>query len=420
MFGNTDQSNTNSQSDSHQNENNNHYSKTEEEKRIIPKVEELVQQPKETQDNGIQHEPVLDDAALKLPSYLNNLPYAEGQWSVTNPTGKKVYSKLFLVQLGREAVCQKKPDVLRNWIKLAKLSCESQFDSLGQPDSKRNNYQRRTASKTAKPNSFHMSICIREEVKLNQTENAWVPTAAKKVTKSEVVKTKNEKEQKNEEVYKSVRSILNKITPDNMSLLTDHFMALPIDTIERLEKTIDLVFKKAIEEQHFVPLYSSLCSAMQSVHVTSKDGKTTSFKKLIISKCQSLFESDKAQEMNSAEKLNEINSCKDSEKKKELRLEFEENEKKIRKRSVGNCRFIGELFKQKILTPNIMLYCIMNLVTKHDEEPLECLCNLLKTVGKELEQKDDIQVTNFKLALIFELIYSLNLKEVESSECRIL
>lgn len=49
-------------------------------------------------------------------------------------------------------------------------------------------------------------------------------------------------------------------------------------------------------------------------------------------------------------------------------------------------RFIGELFKQKILTPNIMLYCIVNLVTKHVEEPLECLCNLLKTVGKELEQ----------------------------------
>jgi len=43
-----------------------------------------------------------------------------------------------------------------------------------------------------------MSICVREEVKLNQTENAWVPTAAKKVTKSEVVKTKNEEEQKND------------------------------------------------------------------------------------------------------------------------------------------------------------------------------------------------------------------------------
>lgn len=47
-------------------------------------------------------------------------------------------------------------------------------------------------------------------------------------------------------------------------------------------------------------------------------------------------------------------------------------------------RFIGELFKQKILNPNIMMYCIANLVIKHVEEPLEY--NLLKTVGKELEQ----------------------------------
>jgi len=76
---------------------------------------------------------------------------------------------------------------------------------------------------------------------------------------------------------------------------------------------ISLFFKfQAIEEQHFAPLYSSLCSAMQSVQVSSKDGKTTSFKKLIISKCQSLFELDKAQEMDSAKKLTEINSCKDS------------------------------------------------------------------------------------------------------------
>lgn len=50
---------------------------------------------------------------------------------------------------------------------------------------------------------------------------------------------------------------------------------------------------------------------MQTVQVISEDDKTISFKKLIISKCQSLFELDKAQEMDSAKKLSEINSCKD-------------------------------------------------------------------------------------------------------------
>jgi len=42
-----------------------------------------------------------------------------------------VYSKLFLLQLGSEAVCQKKPDVLRNWANLTKLSSAPQFNSLG-------------------------------------------------------------------------------------------------------------------------------------------------------------------------------------------------------------------------------------------------------------------------------------------------
>ncbi|CAI6363771.1 unnamed protein product [Macrosiphum euphorbiae] len=176
--------------------------------------------------------------------------------------------------------------------------------------------------------------------------------------------------------------------------------ALSIDTIERLEKTIDLVFEKAIEEKSFAHLCSILCSSMQLVEVSTKYGQTASFKKLIISKCQSLFELDKAQEMDAAKKLIEINSCKNPKKKKELQLEFEENERRLRKRSVGNCRFMGELFKQKILTPNIMLYCIVNLVTKHDEVSLECLCILLKTVGKELEQSYDLNDTFDKLTAL--------------------
>lgn len=42
-----------------------------------------------------------------------------------------------------------------------------------------------------------MSLSLREEVKLNQTENAWVPTA-KKGTKVDVAKNKNEEELKTE------------------------------------------------------------------------------------------------------------------------------------------------------------------------------------------------------------------------------
>jgi len=47
------------------------------EESISEKPEEISQQPHETQNNGIQHKPV--DIAPKLPSYLDNLPYAEGE-----------------------------------------------------------------------------------------------------------------------------------------------------------------------------------------------------------------------------------------------------------------------------------------------------------------------------------------------------
>lgn len=43
-----------------------------------------------------------------------------------------------------------------------------------------------------------MSLSLREEVKLNQTENAWVPTAVKKATKVDAAKNKNEEEMKTE------------------------------------------------------------------------------------------------------------------------------------------------------------------------------------------------------------------------------
>lgn len=50
----------------------------EEEENRVEKTEDIPpQQPQETQNNGIQHEPE-ENISPKLPSYLENLPYAEG------------------------------------------------------------------------------------------------------------------------------------------------------------------------------------------------------------------------------------------------------------------------------------------------------------------------------------------------------
>jgi len=55
-------------------------------------------------------------------------------------------------------------------------------------------------------------------------------------------------------------------------------------------------------------------------------------------------------------------------------------------------RFIGELYKQQILTTKIMHRCVRHLLEQNDEDNLECLCKLLTTIGKDLEQKGPVEV----------------------------
>merc|ERR1712087_364014 len=77
------------------------------------------------------------------------------------------------------------------------------------------------------------------------------------------------------------------------------------------------------------------------------------------------------------------------EQKKIIKLTFEADEMKMRKRSLGNIRFIGELYKLGMLTARIMHECVRKLLNSNpsDEESLECLCRLLTTVGQDLDKE---------------------------------
>lgn len=48
-------------------------------------------------------------------------------------------------------------------------------------------------------------------------------------------------------------------------------------------------------------------------------------------------------------------------------------------------KLIGELFKLKMLTANIMHNCVVKLLKDEHEESLECLCKLMSTIGKDLD-----------------------------------
>ncbi|KFM66122.1 Eukaryotic translation initiation factor 4 gamma 3, partial [Stegodyphus mimosarum] len=79
-------------------------------------------------------------------------------------------------------------------------------------------------------------------------------------------------------------------------------------------------------------------------------------------------------------------SAEIKEKKKELHVEYDEEEKEMRYGQLGNIRFIGELFKLNMLIEPLMHECIMKLLRQQDEGSLEYLCQLFKTIGRELDE----------------------------------
>lgn len=100
---------------------------------------------------------------------------------------------------------------------------------------KKTSYQGK--SKSTKPNVIHVSLSLREDVKLRETENAWRPARLKPSTTAE-------EDRATEALYKKVRSVLNKLTPQKFETLVSQVRSLEIDTQEKLQGVIDLVFEK--------------------------------------------------------------------------------------------------------------------------------------------------------------------------------
>ncbi|XP_013925281.1 PREDICTED: eukaryotic translation initiation factor 4 gamma 3 [Thamnophis sirtalis] len=134
---------------------------------------------------------------------------------------------------------------------------------------------------------------------------------------------------------------------------------------------------------HTSCLLSSLLQL--KVPMANKPDSTVNFRKLLLNRCQKEFEKDKADDDVFEKKQKELEAATTPEERTRLHDELEEAKDKARRRSIGNIKFIGELFKLKMLTEAIMHDCVVKLLKNHDEESLECLCRLLTTIGKDLD-----------------------------------
>uniref|UniRef100_A0A3P8SDH7 Eukaryotic translation initiation factor 4 gamma, 1a n=1 Tax=Amphiprion percula TaxID=161767 RepID=A0A3P8SDH7_AMPPE len=338
--------------------------------------------------------------------------YKEEQWKPINPEDKKRYDREFLLGFQFISASMHKPeglpiisDVVLDKVNKTPLrpadparlmSVGPDFTpsylgnlgsrSVGGPRGPVSEFQ----GQRKEPRKIISSMSLNDDVQLNKAEKAWKPSV-KKSTRSraaeEVEDSEDPEQAKTQDLFKRLRSILNKLTPQKFQELMKQVTDLKIDTEERLKGAIDLIFEKAISEPNFSVAYANMCRCLMGLKVPTSDkpGVFANFRKLLLNRCQKEFEKDQDDDEIFERKQKEMEAAKDEEERERLRVELEEAKDKARRRSLGNIKFIGELFKLKMLTEAIMHDCVVKLLKNHDEESLECLCRLLSTIGKDLD-----------------------------------
>jgi len=359
--------------------------------------------------------------------------YEEGQWSPCNREGKRQYGRDLLYELARDPKSLIKPknlphmDIIKDKAmitKVAPTAFKPQADFTPSfikplargPGGGGGSLTKRPSREGGKrlmpganPSGGPRVISIPErQPELRKAENAW---------KRGDQAPAGESAGPIDEVAKQTLAILNKLTPQKFDTLIKKFNMINIDTEAKLQKCIDLIFEKAVDEPGFSEEYAKMCKVLSEKQIVD-EGAVVNFRKLLIGRCQVEFEKDYMEGLDKSKFKEELLKAETEEKKKEIQADFEDKERKARRRSAGNTRFIGELYKREMLTVRIMHECIRRLIQKKDEESLECLCRLVTTVGKHLEDatalvmKSKEQQQNAKLRDITHLDSYFNQMQV--------
>lgn len=232
------------------------------------------------------------------------------------------------------------------------------------------------------PRKIITSSSLSKDVVLNTAKYSWKAANKEK-------KNMTNWQETTEGLISFSRGMLNKLTPQNFDKLSQGFLELGIDTEEKLKRMIELIFDKAVDEPAFCDLYAKLCKKMSTISVDvqgpNNEKKKIKFNTLLLERCQTCFETDKYKDLDLEKRLKEIDECEDKEKKKQLIDDLDEDKRLVRKKSLGNIKLIGALYKHDRLRDEIMNLCIETLINDNVEDSLECLCSLLKEIGGKYE-----------------------------------
>ncbi|OQV18116.1 Eukaryotic translation initiation factor 4 gamma 2, partial [Hypsibius exemplaris] len=188
-----------------------------------------------------------------------------------------------------------------------------------------------------------------------------------------------------EAIQRGIRSLLNKLTPENFERVSTELTATALKSEAILTTAIDLIFRKALEEPQYNSLYAQLCRRL-SDNAPNKD----IFKRVLFTEVQNAY-------------MRRLGTGSDP------KVKGVKDESHRRKQEhLSNVKFIGELGKLDLLHGQILHVCIQELLDRKSSasiadkaEDLECLCQMMRIIGNSLDSRveDKFKVDDYIAAL---------------------
>lgn len=349
-------------------------------------------------DEELEEEEEEEAFGPKLMKYGQKIDYPRTliPFVAPQPEGVWRYDRSFLLQF--RSICTWKPEMELEKVQKARVAHAAE-GGYGRGDRRSGGDRRRQRGPVINSDGT-------PAVLTNRAANAWARLGEKVLPEEE-------------KVIRDVKGMLNKLTFDKFDLISDKIIGMGIMTKSVMPGTIDLIFDKAVEEPKFASMYARLC--LKIVLKEKEDKKAANpevekvdleFRRFLISKCQVEYEKKKAWSYSRLSKLQEQAATVAAAQgeggdnpetpattqdtpvvARQIGESGELTEEdyaliKVKRRVLGNMRFIGELFNAGLIGEKIMHAVIAELlrdIQNPEEEEIESFCKLFTCVGPKLD-----------------------------------
>merc|ERR1711920_8311 len=183
---------------------------------------------------------------------------------------------------------------------------------------------------------------------------------------------------RDDELTRSVKDLLNKISERNQQVIVERMAELALNDADELQLVIQIIFRTALDEPFYCKIYVSMIEKLKSRYPEfppeAEEEKPITFMRVLLNTCQLEYEALPATLDPPAEN-----------KENMIQEEVDDFRKPIKGRALANMKFIGNLYLRGLLATKVISTIIHDLLSGDDNLPkeykVECACALLTHVG---------------------------------------